>query len=106
MPTRRRPLDRRTLRPRDYLVNPWQFGRTSDAAARTPAGGDDRSLAVAVVQHRVACLIRDRDDRHAARSVTDEFGFSKQYWSLCLGGEAWMGETMLAAAVSLILDYR
>ena len=69
-----------------------------------PRAGDARSLAVAGVQHRVACLVRYRGDRHAAAVVTEQFGFSKQYWSLCLSGQAWMGETVLAAAIGLLVE--
>lgn len=57
-----------------------------------------------MVQHRLACRIRDEGDRAAARSVTERFGFSKQYSALCLNGQAWMGETVLALAVELVLD--
>ena len=56
-------------------------------------------MAVAQVQHVLACLVRDRGDRSAAARVSARFGFSKQYWSRCLHGEAWMGETVLAAAI-------
>jgi hypothetical protein len=104
MPPRRRRLDRRSLQPRDYLVDQWAFGRTWRVASTTPTGGDERSRRVALVQHRLACRIRDEGDRAAARSVTERFAFSKQYWTLCLNGQAWMGETVLAAAVELVLD--
>lgn len=102
MSARRRLLDQRSLAPRDYLVDPWKFGQDPQAATRLPAGGDRRSRAVAQVQHSLACHIRARGDRHAAAMVTERFGFSKQFWSACLLGRIWMGETGLAAAVWLL----
>lgn len=61
------------------------------------------SQRVAMVQHQLAVAIRNRHSRSTTRTVTRAFGFSKQYWSLCLLGKAWMGETLLAAAVSVVL---
>jgi hypothetical protein len=104
MPLRRRTLDRRHLAPRDYLVDPWQFGRELGASTQLPAGGDARSRAVAEVQHRLACRLRQRGDRRAAARVVQRFGFSKQHWSNCLLGRSWMGETGMAAAVWLLLQ--
>ncbi|MGB3763758.1 MAG: hypothetical protein WA966_11085 [Ornithinimicrobium sp.] len=103
MPRRRRPLDGRAFTPRDYLADPFEFGRSSDARTRVPDGGDARSLAVAEVQHLLACSIRQRGDRGAAARAATRFGFSKQHWSNCLLGRAWMGETAMAAAVWLLL---
>ena len=100
--SRRRSLDRRTLAPRDYLVDPWLFGLRPDTPARTASGGDPRSRAVAEVQHQLAYRLRLQDDRHAAARVTQRFGFSKQQWSNCLLGRTWMGETGMAAAVWLL----
>ena len=58
-----------------------------------------------MVQHQLAVLVRLHQTRSTAREVGNRFGFSKQYWSLCLLGEAWMGETVLAAAVSVALAH-
>ena len=104
MASRGRRLDRRTLLPRDYLDDPFTFGRATAVAWRRPAGGDEASRQVAMVQHQVAFLVGQRQDRTAAHRVSARFGFSKQYWSLCLHGQAWMGETVLAAAVSILLN--
>lgn len=98
-------LDRRTLTPRDYLVDPWEFGVRVDVEIRLPAGGDARSRAVAEVQHLLACRVRRLGDRGAAARVSLRFGFSKQHWSNCLLGHAWMGETGMAAAVWLLLEH-
>lgn len=104
MSSRRRRLDRRHLLPRDYLTEPPRFGYQPDASMLLPAGGDPISLQVARVQHQVALTIRARHDRTATSKVTTAFGFSKQHWSDCLHGRAWMGETVLAAALTLLLD--
>jgi len=101
--SRRRRLDNRSLFPRDYLLEPHRFGSDPDATTILPAGGDPVSLAVAVVQHRLACVIRARDDPNLARVVTRRFSFSKSFWSRCMLGQSWMGETVLAAAISVLL---
>lgn len=103
MSSRPRRLDRRTLVPREYLVDPFQFGRTPAPTWVLPEAGDTVSQRVAMVQHQLAVAIRNRHRRSTTRTVTRAFGFSKQYWSLCLLGKAWMGETLLAAAVSVVL---
>lgn len=103
VPPRPRPvhfLDHRGgLLPRDYLADPPRFGTTHDARWRVPPGGDLRALHVAYVCHLVAVGVRARGDRDLARRLQAGFGFSKQVWSRCLLGQAWMGETVLAAAV-------
>ncbi|GAA1243230.1 hypothetical protein FB474_2379 [Oryzihumus leptocrescens] len=105
MPTRKRRLDRRNLLPRDYLADPFIFGHRLGVTTVLPPGGDPVSQAVALVQHHVAVLVRQEQqlERFTARRTTARFGFSKQYWSLCLLGYEWMGETVLAAAVSVAL---
>jgi hypothetical protein len=104
MPRRRHRLDQRSLLPRDYLTDPWQFGHGLDVAAVLPTGGDRISLQVARVQHLLVCHIRAHGASHTTATVTAAFGFSKQYWSRCLLGYTWMGETVFAAATGLLLD--
>lgn len=105
VPRRSRRLDHRTLYPRDYLRDSHQFGVVPDAALRLPPGGDPRSLQVAFVQHELALRLRDsaRTGVGPGASLGRRFGFSRQHWSRCLRGEAWMGATILAAAVSAVL---
>ena len=103
MRARRHLLDRRTLLPRDYLVPPERFG-TAGASSALPDGGDPVSCRVAVVQHELACALHRRNDHHLATRVATTFGFSTSFWSDCLLGKSWMGETVLAAAVSALLD--
>ncbi|WP_157605838.1 hypothetical protein [Phycicoccus sp. Soil802] len=99
MPTTRRRLDQRRLLPRDYLLDPHHFGRADDPKWVLPEGGDLVSQRVAEVQHHIAKEVGGRRSPGLARVVTARFEFSKQYWSACLLGKAWMGETVLAAAV-------
>lgn len=106
MSHRRRRLDTRNLRPREYLLNPYQFGHHSPVAAVLPAGGDLTSQRVALVQHELSMRVRQLSGPSTTREVTAEFGFSRSYWNDCLLGKAWMGETMLAAAVSVVLRAR
>ncbi|GAB3077725.1 hypothetical protein [Pedococcus soli] len=95
-----RSLGHRSLVPRAYLHDQYQFGLDPRPAWTLPANGDPRSLQVAMVTHDVVLALRSRSDRELARRVCQRFGFSKQLWSRCLLGESWMGETVLAAAVS------
>lgn len=102
-----RSLALRSLVPLDYLANRGDFGLHPRPTWTLPAGGDPRSLQVAMVTHDVVLLVRNLKDRALARRVCARFGFSKQLWSRCLHGETWMGETVLAAAVSeLVLHSR
>lgn len=103
MPTRRSRLDHRTLQPRDYCLDPFRYGHDPGARFHLPPSGDRVSLEVAKVQHQLACLLRSQPDPGRVGRLTSVFGFSKQYWSLCTSGQAWMGETVLAAAVSAFL---
>jgi hypothetical protein len=99
MSSTRRRLDQRRLLPCDYLANRHQFGRHPNPEWVLPPEGDLVSQRVAQVQHDLAVQLRDRQVRSVAKDVTTRFAFSKQYWSACLLGQAWMGETVLAAAV-------
>ncbi|MGZ6771750.1 MAG: hypothetical protein ACXVGA_04375 [Mycobacteriaceae bacterium] len=103
MPNRRSRLDHRTLHPRDYCLDPFRYGHDPAAQFHLPPVGDRTSLEVARIQHRLACLLRSHPDPGRAGRLTVVFGFSKQYWSLCTSGQAWMGETVLAAAISAVL---
>lgn len=104
MPRRLSRLDRRSLQPEDYLTDPARFGSRLAVKLVVPAGGDKVSLEVALVQHRLSfALVHPRDPKRAA-AVKDKFGFSPSWWSKCLHGKGWMGETVLAAAVGALLD--
>lgn len=107
MPTRRSPLDQRSLLPNKYLTKPEVFGSERHPELVVPVvpdGGDQKSQEVALVQHRLVDRVRQRNDRTLAAVVTAKFGFSLSSWSRCLHGKAWMGETMQAAAVGALLD--
>ncbi|WP_141014460.1 hypothetical protein [Nocardioides sambongensis] len=103
MPARRRRLDTRLLYPRAYFTNPHEFGQRPDLASHLPAEGDERSRQVAQAQHTIACLIRTHARPHDAARLTERFGFSKQLWSSCLNGHAWMPQPVWAAAATLVV---
>jgi hypothetical protein len=92
------PLDRRLLLPREYLVDPYRFGTDLTPQWVLPPGGDQRSLRVAMVQHDIARLLRSHCPRIGQR-VGDRFAFSRQQWSKCTRGQAWMGPTVLSGAI-------
>lgn len=98
---------RRTVRkllPRDYLVDPHQFGAAPDWHGKMPTGGDVGSQRAALVQHRAAMLLRrSRSSRRIGARVGRLFGFSRQYWSDCLLGGAWMHQDALLAALAALL---
>ncbi len=97
-------LNRRSLRPRDYLSEPARFGRDVTIGTVLPSGGDVLSQRVALVQHQLVFAMGYPPDRGTATRVTRSFHLSKRQWRLCLLGEAWMGKTVLAAAVKVLLD--
>lgn len=104
MSSRKRPFDKRSRRPRDYFSEPADFGRDDTTRSVLPPDGDQRSGDVALVQHQLVFAMGYPRDRATTKRVTKRFGFSKQHWSDCLLGKAWMGDTVLAAAVSVLLD--
>jgi hypothetical protein len=93
------------LRPRDYFEDPHQFGAVLQARMRQPEGGDDRGFRRALVQHRVALLLRARarPGGGPGERVGRAFGFSRQHWSDCQLGKAWMGEDTLTASLAVLL---
>ena len=104
--TRSRSLERRSGVPSDYLEQGLLFGHGIEARPCMPEGGDERSLQVAWVQHVVCCALRSRQGRGAGARLGRRFRFSKQQWHLCMSGQAWMGATVLAAAVAELLGIR
>ncbi len=96
--------DIRLLLPRDYLLDPHQFGRHPHPRWQVPPGGDQRSLQVAMVLHAAALVFHQRKDSHRARRVGQRFEFSKQRWSECMLGHRWPGETVLAAVISEFIN--
>lgn len=64
-----------------------------------------RSLQVALVQHTLACRLRDeaRTGIGPGAALGRRFGFSRQHWSRCIHGDSWMGSTTMAAAIAHLL---
>lgn len=99
--TRRDPLNRRLRhRPRDYLAIPELFGHDPTATVAIPDGGDERSCAVALAVHQLACRVRAARINGAA--VARTWGFSRQTWSDVLLGRRWPGVVVLVAILSAI----
>lgn len=94
---------RRRLLPRDYLDPPEAFGLRDPIRWVVPADGDGTSQRVARVEHRLVVAWRLGDHRPSGPEMGRRFGFSRQTWSRCMLGERWMGETVLAAVLSILL---
>jgi hypothetical protein len=94
---------RRRLAPRDYCLNPSQYGRDPAAVFHEPAGGDAVSAAVARVQHQLLIAF------HATRPAGDgsrealSLGVSTATWRRSVRGQRWMGETVMAAVLRRLL---
>jgi hypothetical protein len=106
-PTRHH-FEQRSLRPIDYLEQPWGFGIDPDPSWVLPRGGDPISLEVARVQHNLAQRLRPLaiNGTGPGAGAARRFGFSRQLWSRALAGQVWMGETVMAAAIRAILTDR
>lgn len=88
---------RRRLLPRDYLTDPFAFGRDPEALQVVPDAGDARSARIARLQHRLACRWQQLDAKPSASALARDFGLSPQVVTRSLRGERWMGETVLCA---------
>lgn len=94
----RRHIDtRRLLLPKDYLVDPWQFGRAHRARTHVPPDGDDVSRDIAEIQHELVFAWRAAGKKPPAAQICQRFDISKQTWSRVTLGERWAGETILVA---------
>lgn len=88
---------RRTLTPRDYAVDPDSFGLSEHLEFHVPPGGDEVSMRIAIVQHRLVCRWNRTGRRISAALLERRFGVKKQTISLTARGWRWAGETALAA---------
>jgi hypothetical protein len=93
------------LHPRDYLAEPYAFGRDPDPVTVVPEGGDERSRQVAFVQHHLALRLRvhARPGTGPGARAAARFGFSRQHWADCLAGVYWMSPVLFAAAAAVLL---
>ncbi|WP_141233657.1 hypothetical protein [Geodermatophilus saharensis] len=88
---------RRQLLPRDYAVDPSDFGENPMARFHIPDGGDVVSAKIAQGQHALALAWRARRPPRSGTRDAAAFGVSSSVWSRCLLGERWMGETVMSA---------
>ena len=97
--TKRSRLDSRlTLKPRDYITRPQDFGR-EPVRIHLPQGGTPEALRVAVVQHRIVRAYRSkaRGKRKPIRHLATMYGMSDATLNRVLAGQAWASATTLAA---------
>lgn len=92
--------NRRCLLPRDYLLEPNQFGHPGQVLLVMPAGGDLVSQRIALLVHRMAVTVRLQ--RIRSSQACARFGFSREVWSEVMTGRRWPGETVLAAMVDVL----
>src|SRR3954451_6472757 len=88
---------RRTLLPRDYAINPDDFGENPQARFHVPAGGDAVSAKIAQAQHALALAWRARTPPRSGTRDAGAFELSSSLWSRALLGDRWMGETVMGA---------
>ena len=92
---------RRTLTPREYLIDPHRFGVDRSTAFRVPypPGGDPVSAKIARLQHELVLAWRTTRPSGAGSRDARAFGISTSTWSRTLLGERWMGETVMSAVL-------
>ncbi len=100
---RKRSLDRRrSLQPRDYLVNPFLFGIDPQAEMVHPPNGDTESFEIARVLHRCFAARQHSSQHISGAELGRRFGFSKQSWSTIAQGHRWPGHTVLAGLLAAL----
>ena len=92
---------RRTLTPREYLIDPHRFGvgRRTPFHVPYPPGGDPVSAKIARLQHELVLAWRATRPSGAGSRDARAFGISTSTWSRTVLGERWMGETVMAAVL-------
>lgn len=90
---------RRELDPRDYCVNPHQYGRDPTAQFRVPTGGDQLSATIARLQHDLVIAFRATGPTGDGSQDARTLGVSSSTWRRSLSGQRWMGETVLAVVL-------
>ena len=99
----------RSLSPRDYATVPERFGHDANLAFELPDGGDEASLRLSIVQHRVVCRWRVLRGEHGAPSGAElarRFGCSKQTISASATGHRWACGVVYAAWITTLWSTR
>jgi hypothetical protein len=81
----------RQLKPRDYCVNPAEFGHRRHARFRLPAGGRPIDAWLAQQQHRIIVEWDERGRIPSTAELHRHFSISRQLMSLNATGRRWMG---------------
>jgi hypothetical protein len=92
---------RRALLPRDYLADPYLFGREPTGVV-LPQGGDRRSQQVARLQHQLALAWVRAGRRPTTTTLCERWGFSPSVWSRIVNGTRWAGETGMCALLDAV----
>ncbi|UDY34028.1 hypothetical protein [Dermatobacter hominis] len=90
---------RRNLDPCDYEADADSYRLTEGLQFHIPAGGDEISMRIAEVQHRLVCRWNRSNRRRIAAQLGRQFGIKKQTISLTAKGLRWAGEPVLAALI-------
>lgn len=85
------------LLPMDYAVTPQDFGVVEDLGFHVPAGGDRRSMHVAIEQHRAICHWYRVGQVPSAAALCRRFGISGAVFSRTIHGTRWAGGVVSAA---------
>jgi hypothetical protein len=93
---------RRSLLPRDYLVEPDAFGQGRPVTVRVPPGGDEVSARIALLQHELVRRWRQSPEVASGAAIGRRYGFSRQTWSRTALGQRWMGEAVLAGLIEAL----
>lgn len=96
---KRTKLDSRlTLKPRDYITRPQDFGR-GPVRIQLPPGGTSQAQRVALIQHRLVTAYRGkaRGQRKPIHQLAAVYGMSEATLNRVLAGQTWAGATTLAA---------
>lgn len=95
------------FRPKDYAVDPHEFGRTEEPEWRTVPEDEAHRLRAAVIQHWFALSVRDAMKRESGtlKALARRAGVSYDRMSRVLRGDAIMRLEDIAAADLLFRTY-
>lgn len=101
-PKRTRLDSRLTLKPRDYITRPQDFGR-GPARIQLPPGGTSQAQRVAIMQHRLVSAYRGkrRGQRKPIHQLAALYGMSEATLNRVLAGQSWASATTLAALLDV-----
>ncbi len=84
------------LTPRDYLQDPYSFGRAGPVRWTLPPAGTQAGLRAAQRQHALVCHW-GRTRTPKTGTIRRNYGISKQTWSRIVLGQRWAGQLGMEA---------